>query len=154
MKNGLEIMWDKVKTFFRKYGIDAVIALVIWYAPSWLVFFMPSLKPFALTWLALLTSPIIPVVIVVPITAVFIHWLRKKIWESVLYAKDQLDKVQMQNQMAAYFTRDEMRLILDKGKVMYTIKQIDKKAFTQKQNDKRHNLIVTHWEITLEEAEK
>ncbi len=153
MKKLLGKYWIKVKRFFSKYGIDAAIAIIFWYAPSWLALFIPTLKDFSLIWLGLLTSPIIPVVVVVPITAVFIHWLRHKIWLGILYGKDQLDKVQMQNQMTAYFTRDEMRLILDKGKAMYKIKSTDKAQFNKEQDDKRHELITKNWEITLEESE-
>ena len=153
MNEKINTLWIKVKTFFKVYKIDAVAAIVVWYAPSWLAFFIPALEPTALWWLGLLTSPLIPVVVVVPVTAVFFHWLRKKIWQLVLYVKDQLDKVQMQNQMSVYYTRNEMRLILDKGKEMYKIKTQDKDKYNKKQDDKRHKLITENWETSLEESQ-
>lgn len=152
MKTKLTNIWQRIKRFFTKYGIDAVIAIIFWWSPSWLAIFIPALRPTALWWIGLLAMPFPPMWAIVPLTAVFIHWLRKKIWQLILYIRDQLDKVQMQNQMAAYFTRDEMRLILDKGKHMYKIKSEDKARFNKEQDDKRHELITKNWETSLEET--
>ena len=145
-------MWAKTKIFFSKYGIDAVIAIVFWWSPSWLAIFIPVLRPIALWWVGFLAMPFPPMWAIVPITAVFFHWLRKQLWKLILHIKDQLDKIQMQNQMTVYYTRNEMRLILDKGKEMYKIKTNDRDEFNKKQDAKRQELITKNWETSLEDV--
>ena len=139
----------KILKFLKVYGIDAVISLVMWSSPTWLSLFIPSLKPFALMWLGLLVSPLIPVWIVVPLFAVIIHYLRKKIVQLIHYIKDMLNKLKMAQELLVYFSHDEFKLILGKGKEMYKIKETDTTEFKNQQDDKRDLLIKNNWEIEV-----
>ena len=140
----------KVILFFKVYNLYAVLAVAFWYAPSWLAFFIPELKPFALTWLGLLTSPLIPVVVVVPVTAVLFRWLHKKIISIIKYIKELVLKYRMAQEMLYYFNLDEFKLILDKGKVMKQIKDKDTKNFKEKQSNKRMKMMTNDWETEVE----
>ena len=133
--------------FLRVYGIDAVISLIMWSSPSWLSIWIPSLKPFALMWLGLMVSPILPMWIVVPLFAVIIHWIRKKIVQFIGWIKAQLNKVRMANELLVYFTVDEIELIRDKGKQMYKIKDSDTTEFRHDQDSKRYEMIRKDWEV-------
>ncbi len=134
--------------FLRVYGIDAVISLVMWSSPSWLSIWIPSLKPFALMWLGLMVSPILPMWIVVPLFAVIIHWIRKKIVQFIRYVKDMLNKLRMAQELLVYFSHDEFKLILDKGKQMYKIKDSDTTKFRHDQDSKRYEMIRKDWEVS------
>ena len=138
---------NSIWKFLKVYGIDAVISVVMWSSPSWLSLFIPSLKPFALMWLGLMVSPILPMWIVVPLFAVIIHWIRKKIAEFIRWIKAQLNKVRMANELLVYFTVDEIELIRDKGKQMYKIKDSDTTEFRIEQDTKRYEMIKQDWEV-------
>jgi len=138
---------NSIWKFLKVYGIDAVISVVMWTSPSWLAFFIPSLKDFAVFWLGLLVSPVLPVFIVVPLFAVIIHWIRKKIAEFIRWIKAQLNKVRMANELLVYFTVDEIELIRNKGKQMYTVKSDDTILFKKEQDDKRYKMIQRDWEV-------
>ena len=148
---GIKFILKKVLLFFKVYNVYAVLAIAFWYAPSWLAFFIPSLESFALTWLGLLTSPIIPVVIVVPLTAVLFRWMHKKINQLVVYIKGLVKKYGYSQLALTYFTVDEFLLIIEKGKVMKDIKDHDTKVFKDNQSSKRIKMMTDDWETKLEE---
>lgn len=147
----LKFIFKKTIWFFKVYNVYAILAIAFWYSPSWLAFFIPSLKPFAITWLGLLTSPIIPVVIVVPLTAIFFRWLYKKIIKLINYIKDLFKKYGYSQLALTYFTVDELLLIIEKGKIMKEIKDKDTKEFKDDQSSKRIKMMREDWETTLEE---
>ena len=149
--NNVKLIFNKIIWFFKVYNLYAVLAIAFWYAPSWLAFFIPSLKPFALTWLGLLTSPIIPVVVVVPLTAVLFRWIHKQLIKLVKYIRDLMKKVGLAQLMLNLFTLEEYELILEKGKVMKKIKDDDTKEFKEAQSLRRKEMILNDWETKLEE---
>jgi len=151
MKDRLKSIWIKIKVFMKKYGYDGLASLVIWTSPSWLSFFIPSLKQYAVTWLALIVSPVLPMWLLIPFTAIAINYLRKKIWQLTLYIKDLIKKYRMAQEMLYYFSVDEFELILEKGKQMKQIKDDDTKIFKDDQSSKRIKMMTDDWEIKMED---
>lgn len=138
-------IWNGLKSFVKRFGIDALLALIVWTSPSWLSFFIPSFEDFALIWLGLVVSPIVPSWFFVPVIAVFIHWLRKQIWKSILFIRDQIDKIRLQNTFMAYFTRDEMKLIERIGKELYKDSQKRKEEFVKVDKELRKKKLLGEW---------
>ena len=151
--NFLKRFWKKGKNYIKKGGLNLVIALVIWLSPTWLAFFIPALKDFAVVWLGLVISPVVPSWLAVPLLAVIVALIRKGIVILFRWIKDQLTKLQYGAEMFTLFTVDEMNLILNKGRRMKEIKDVALENYKNNQKESRRKLIVENWESTLEEAE-
>lgn len=146
-------IWNGIKIFFKKFGIWAVVALVIWLSPSWLSFFIPALKPFALTWLGLVVSPMVPSWAAVPLLAVVTRLIYAGIIWLINKIKEWITKFAIGFKMVTYYYLDEIELFLKKGQEMKEIKDKAKNEFNEKIRSERIKLITEHWEPTLEEAE-
>lgn len=147
-------MWKGLKAFFKKFGIWAVLALVVWLSPSWLSFFIPALKPFALTWLGLVVSPAVPSWAAVPLLAVILSLIYKGIKWLVQKIKDWIRKARYGAELVTLFTVNEVEVILKRGREMQKVKNKAKDAFNDKLYKDRMNLITEHWEPTIQEATK
>ena len=83
----------KLESFWKKFGMWGIIALVIWLSPSWLSFFIPALEPFAVKWLILVVSPAVPSWAAVPLLAVISKLTFIGIKKLVIWIKSQLTKL-------------------------------------------------------------
>jgi hypothetical protein len=122
------------------------VAIVIWLSPSWLSFFIPALKPFALTWLALVVSPAVPSWAAIPLLAIISKLVFVGIKRLVIWVKDQLTKLKYGAEIFTLYTVDEIELILKNGHKMKKIKDDETRIFKKQQRDKRIRLIKENWE--------
>ena len=143
-----------LKAFFKKFGIWAVLALVVWLSPSWLSFFIPALKPFALTWLGLVVSPAVPSWAAVPLLAVILSLIYKGIVWLVRKIKDWIMKARYGAELVTLFTVNEVEVILKRGREMQKMKNKLKDEFNDRLAKERMELTTTHWEPNLKEAKK
>ena len=141
------------KVFFKKFGVWAIVALIVWLSPSWLALFIPALKPFAVKWLALVVSPIVPSWAAVPLLAVILKLLYQGILWLIQKIKDWAMKARYGAELVTLFDVSEVEIILNRGRDMKLIKDKQKREFNKTLNDERKKLITEHWELTLAEAE-
>ena len=140
---------QKMLAFFKKYGIDAVIALLIFNFPMYGAIFIrdPGFLAFAGWWTALWwgLGPLTPGWLVTILLAVFIRWLRMTVWQGVLWAKEALAKLQLQNQLAAYLTAEEINMILEMAKKVEGQSEAKRKAFREHLRKERLQMIDDQW---------
>lgn len=137
----------------KRYGVFGIYSLIMWTSPSWLAFFIPSLADFALIWLGLVISPILPMWLAIPLTAVFLYWLWQWIKAAYRKIRDWIRKAGYGTMLFTLYDVDEIELILRKGEQMKHKKDTDMWYFKKKQKEERLELIKEHWEETIEEAE-
>lgn len=151
---------QKILAFLRKYGIDAVLALLIFNFPMYGAIFIkdPGFLAFAAWWTMLWwgLGPLTPGWLVTILLAVFIRWLRFGAWQLVLWAKEALDKLQLQNQLAAYLTAEEIQMILEMAKKVEGQSEAKRKAFREALRKERLRMIDDQWtkEVNSEEENK
>jgi hypothetical protein len=140
---------QKMLAFFKKYGIDAVIALLIFNFPMYGAIFIrdPGFLAFAAWWTAIWwgLGPLTPGWLVTILLAVFIRWLRTMIWQGVLWGKEALAKLQLQNQLAAYLTAEEINMILEMAKKVEGQSEAKRKAFREQLRKERLQMIDDQW---------
>jgi hypothetical protein len=153
MKNLVLVSWSKVRGFILKVGINGILAIAIWLSPSWLSFFIPSLKPFAVKWLALVVSPVVPSWAAVPILTILIALLRKGVAWLYRWIKDQITKLKYGAELFTLAGPKMLELILIKLRVMHQLKVERTLEFKKALNEELERLIVDNWETTTEEAE-
>ena len=145
---------NKFIAFFKKYGIDAVLALLIFNFPMYGVVFIddPGFQAFGLWWMALWwgLGPLTPGWLVTILLAVFIRWLRMGIWQGILWLKEALAKLQLQNQLAAYLTAEEINIILEMAKKVETQSEAKRKAFREQLRKERLQMIDDQWTKEVE----
>ena len=146
LKQKLGKVWLGIKELWNKFGVFLIVAIVIWLSPSWLSFFIPSLKPFALTWLGLVVSPAVPTWAAVPLLAVISKLVFNGIKKLVIWTKDQLTKLKYGAEIFTLYTVDEIELILRNGHQMKRIKDEEVNFFKTNQQKKREILIKGNWE--------
>ena len=150
----LKDIGNKFIAFFKKYGVDAVLALLIFNFPMYAVAFIddPGFQAFALWWIALWwgLGPLTPGWLVTILLAVFIRWLRMGIWQGILWLKEALAKLQLQNQLAAYLTAEEINIILEMAKKVETQSEAKRKAFREQLRKDRLQMIDDQWTKEVE----
>ena len=150
----LKAWGNKFIAFFKKYGIDAVLALLIFNFPMYAVAFIddPGFQAFALWWIALWwgLGPLTPGWLVTILLAVFIRWLRMGIWQGILWLKEALAKLQLQNQLAAYLTAEEINIILEMAKKVEAQSEAKRKAFREQLRKDRLQMIDDQWTKEVE----
>lgn len=121
--NIMKNLMSKIFQFFKKYGIDAVIALLIFNFPMYAVFFIENenFRIFATAYIAFFwgLGPLTPGWLLTILLAVFIRWLRLGMWKGILWMKEAVVKIQLQNQFAAYLTSEEINMILRVAKEIH-----------------------------------
>jgi hypothetical protein len=150
----------KFKTMLKKYGIDGVLALIIFNFPMYAVLFIKGeeFKTFALWWTGIWwgLGPLTPGWLATIVLAIFLRWARLTIWKGILWAKEAMDKLQLQNQLASYLTAEEIKMILVMAKKIDV--ESDKKitVFREKLRLKRLKMIDEQWtkEVQVEENKK
>ena len=154
MKGKLKNIGNKFIGFFKKYGIDAVLALIVFNFPMFAVAFIkdPVLVAFATWWIALWwgLGPLTPGWLFTILLAVFIRWLRMLIWEGFLWAKEAMAKLQLQNQLAAYLTAEEINMILEMAKKVEMNSEAKRKAFREALRKERLRMIDDQWTKEVE----
>ena len=150
----LKAWGNKFIAFFKKYGIDAVLALLIFNFPMYAVAFIddPGFQAFALWWIALWwgLGPLTPGWLVTILLAVFIRWLRMGILQGILWLKEALAKLQLQNQLAAYLTAEEINIILEMAKKVEAQSEAKRKAFREQLRKDRLQMIDDQWTKEVE----
>ena len=145
---------NKFIAFFKKYGIDAILAILIFNFPMYAVTFIkdPGFQVFALWWMALWwgLGPLTPGWLVTILLAVFIRWLRLGIWQGILWLKEALAKLQLQNQLAAYLTAEEINMILEMAKKVEMQSEGKRKAFREQLRKERLQMIDDQWTKEVE----
>lgn len=146
--------FSKFGAFLKKYGIDAILAIVIFNFPMYAVAFIPDpgFQAFALWWIALWwgLGPLTPGWLVTILLAVFIRWLRMLIWKGVLWSKEALAKLQLQNQFAAYLTSEEINMILEMSKKVHAQSEAKRKVFLEELRKQRLQMIDDQWTKEVE----
>ena len=140
---------QKMLAFLKKYGIDAVIALLIFNFPMYGALFIkdPGFLAFS-TWWTLLwwgLGPLTPGWLVTILLAVFIRWLRMGVWQGILWGKEAMAKLQLQNQLAAYLTSEEINMILEMAKKVEGQSEAKRKAFREQLRKERLQMIDDQW---------
>lgn len=140
---------EKIIAFFKKYGIDAVLALLIFNFPMYGILFIKNegFVIFATAYTAFFwgLGPLTPGWLLTILLAVFIRWLRMTVWQGVLWAKEALAKLQLQNQLAAYLTAEEINMILDMAKKVESQSEAKRKAFRERLRKERLEMIDDQW---------
>lgn len=146
----------KFKNFIKKYGFDAVLAILIFNFPMYGMVFIKAdgFRTFALWWTALWwgLGPLTPGWLVTILLAVFIKWLRSGLWKGILWLKEAVDKLQLQNQLAAYLTAEEILMILDMAKKVHSESEAKRKAFLEELRKERMKLIDDQWTKEVEDS--
>ena len=149
MKGKFKNFVDKFIGFFKKYGIDAVLAILIFNFPMYAIAFIddPGFQAFAIWWMALWwgLGPLTPGWLVTILLAVFFRWLRMGAWQLILLAKESMVKLQLQNQLAAYLTSEEINMILDMAKKVSLESDKKKKLFLDELRKQRLHMIDDQW---------
>lgn len=149
MKEKVKNFVNKFIDFFKKYGIDAVLALLIFNFPMYAVAFIrdPGFLTFATWWTALWwgLGPLTPGWLVTILLAVFIRWLRMGAWQLILLAQESMRKLQLQNQLAAYLTSEEINMVLEMAKKVNAESDKKKKVFLEELRKQRLQMIDDQW---------
>lgn len=150
----------KILDFFKKYGIDAVLALLIFNFPMYGVFFIKNegFTVFATAYTAFFwgLGPLTPGWLLTILLAVFIRWLRMGAWQLILLAQEAMRKLQLQNQLAAYLTSEEINMILEMAKKVELQSEERRKAFRETLRKERMKMIDDQWtqEVSDEESKE
>lgn len=153
-------MKAKIFAFFKKYGLDAVLALLIFNFPMYAIFFIKAegFQIFAAAYIAFFwgLGPLTPGWLLTILLAVFIRWLRMGVWKGILWAKEALAKLQLQNQLAAYLTAEEINMILEMAKKVEGQSEAKRKAFREALRKERLKMIDDQWtkEVNSEKENK
>ena len=144
----------KIIGFFKKYGIDAVLALLVFNFPMYGIFFITSVnfRTFAAAYTAFFwgLGPLTPGWLITILIAVFIRWLRLGAWQLVLLIKEAVVKLQLQNQLAAYLTSEEINIILEMAKKVEAKSAEKRKAFAEQLRKERLHMIDDQWTKEVE----
>jgi hypothetical protein len=140
---------NKFISFFKKYGIDAVLAILIFNFPMYGVFFIKSegFRTFATWWTALWwgLGPLTPGWLLTILVAVFIRKIRIGLWKFILWLRELIDKIQLQNQFVAYLTSEEINMILEMAKKVHADSEKKKKVFLNELKKQRLQMIDDRW---------
>ena len=154
MKGKIKNFLAKFIDFFKKYGFDAVLALLVFNFPMYAIAFIkdPGFQAFAIWWMALWwgLGPLTPGWLVTILLAVFFRWLRLTIWQGILWGKEALAKLQLQNQLAAYLTAEEIQIILEMAKKVELQSEDKRKAFKEALRKERLRMIDDQWTKEVE----
>jgi hypothetical protein len=154
MKGKLKKFLGKFTGFFKKYGIDAIIALLIFNFPMYAVSFIEAegFRQFALWWTAIWwgLGPLTPGWLITILLAVFIRWLRMGIWAGILWLKEAIAKLQLQNQLSAYLSAEEINIILEMAKKVEMQSEDKRKAFREALRKERLQMIDDQWTKEVE----
>ena len=146
--------FNKFIAFFKKYGIDAFIAVLIFNFPMYAITFIKSegFRQFALWWTAIWwgLGPLTPGWLITILLAVFIRWLRLGAWQLVLLVKEAITKLQLQNQLAAYLSAEEINIILEMAKKVEVQSEEKRKAFRESLRKERLKMIDEQWTKEVE----
>ena len=135
--------------FLKKYGIDALLALLIFNFPMYAVAFIddPAFQSFALGWTAFWwgLGALTPGWLVTILLALFIRWLRGWFKQAYLDIKEAFRKLQLQNQLSVYLTSEEIDMILEMAKKVEANSEIKRKAFRAQLRKERLQMIDDQW---------
>jgi hypothetical protein len=149
MKQKLKKWLSGFSWFIKKYGFDAVIAILIFNFPMYAMLFIKdeSFLVFATAYTAFFwgLGPLTPGWLLTILLAVFIRWLRMGVWAGVLWAKEAMQKLQLQNQLAAYLSAEEINMILEMAKKVEGESEVRRKAFKEKLRKERIQMIDDKW---------
>ena len=142
--------WGSALIFFvKQYGLDAVLSILIFHFPIYGMIFIrdPEFIIFGTWWTALWwgLGPVTPGWLMVIFLAIFIRWLRMGAWKGVLWAKEAFAKLQLQNQLAAYLTAEEIQMILAMAKKVEGESEGKRKVFKEKLRKERLQMIDDKW---------
>ena len=135
--------------FLKKYGIDALLALLIFNFPMYAVAFIddPAFQSFALGWTAFWwgLGALTPGWLVTILLALFIRWLRGWFKQAYLDVKEAFRKLQLQNQLTVYLTSEEIDMILEMAKKVEAESEVKRKAFRAQLRKERLQMIDDQW---------
>ena len=66
-------------------------------------------------------------------------------WQLILLAQEAMRKLQLQNQLAAYLTSEEINMILEMAKKVELASSSERKAFQEELRKKRLQMIDDQW---------
>lgn len=149
MKETLKKWTSGVVLFIKKYGIDGILSILIFHFPIYGMIFIntPEFIAFGAWWTTLWwgLGPLTPGWLIVILLAVFIRWLRLGIWAGIIWGKEAMQKLQLQNQLAAYLSAEEIQMILSMAKKVEGESESRRKAFKEKLRKERITMIDERW---------
>ena len=158
MKGKFKSFWKKIIDFFKKYGIDAFLSILIFNFPMYAVAFIDneSFVKFATWWTAIWwgLGPLTPGWLLTILLAVIIRRIRFGIWKIILWLKELIDKIQLQNQFIAYLTSEEINMILNMAKKVHNQSEEKRKAFLENLRKERLKMIDDQWTKDIKEKEE
>ena len=135
--------------FLKKYGIDALLALLIFNFPMYAVAFIkdPGFQQFALGWTAFWwgLGALTPGWLVTILLALFIRWVRYWFVDAYYAIKEAARKLQLQNQLSAYLTSEEIDMILEMAKKVEGQSEVKRKDFREALRKERLKMIDDQW---------
>ena len=90
-------------------------------------------------------GPLTPGWLLTILLAVFIRWLRMGAWQLILLAQEAMRKLQLQNQLAAYLSSEEINMILEMAKKVELQSEEKRKAFREELRKQRLRMIDDQW---------
>lgn len=146
--------------FLKKYGVDALLALLIFNFPMYAVAFIddPGFQQFALGWTAFWwgLGALTPGWLVTILLALFIRWVRHWFVDAYYTVMEAARKLQLQNQLSAYLTSEEIDMILEMAKKVEGQSEAKRKAFREALRKERLKMIDDQWtkEVNSEKENK
>ena len=135
--------------FLKKYGVDVLLALLIFNFPMYAVAFIddPGFQQFALGWTAFWwgLGALTPGWLVTILLALFIRWVRGWFVQAYLDVKEAARKLQLQNQLSAYLTSEEIDMILEMAKKVELQSEGKRKEFREQLRKERLQMIDDQW---------
>ena len=132
----------------KKWGLYGVLAIATLYSPLFISIFKqdPSFTAFALWWSALWASPLTPGWLFILLLATFYKWLVSVvIFGFIKWSKENIIKIQIQNQLGLYYTSHEIKMFLEMGKEIKKYSDEEKKLFQEKLRICRIKKIDDQW---------
>jgi hypothetical protein len=75
-------------------------------------------------------------------------------WQLILFAKESMMKLQLQNQLAAYLTAEEINMVLEMAKKVNAESDKKKKAFLDLLRKERMKMIDDQWTKEVNQKEE
>jgi len=147
----------KLLNFFKKYGFDAVLALIVFNFPMYAIFWIhdAGFKTFAAWWTALWwgLGPLTPGWAVTIILAIFFRWIRLSIWKGILWIREAMVKLQLQNQLATHLTSEEIKMILEMAKKVSACSDRKMSIYKEVLRKERLQMIDDQWSKEIIDTE-
>ena len=153
-------VWHYIKSFIlfvpkiiKKWGFFGLLAVVTLYIPLWLGYVLQDQEmiAFGWRWVAIWAMPFPPAWLAVILLASFYKWLYIRILVLIRWTREAIVKLQLQNQLAAYLTSEEIYMILEMAKKVHQKSETKRSRFRERLRKERLKMIDDQWTKEVEE---